>query len=664
MKAEMTKLKDPVRMANKSGMSEAAWALQNRTRRMGMPAKTVKVESELVKFEEEFLRQREKARQQKLSDDSRYQDAVQRFRQERITNLRTNHEYMKEWEQHLNTLWKHSKVTMAEVKDSQIKFRGKMTDNIRTAEDMRSEAARADFENGIKSFEDNANRLGVELDKDPNHTTKVEKAPFNFHALMQKVREKSELNEISRKQKESRERYITLKQAKMREEVEKQNTMKSKISKYMNYSQIHKGESEKSFVVKDKENFIAAQRERQYLERKAKNTNHMEQIIKNLKTMTDEEYKKKNEEIRFIKQVHMLKERTKEYQAHYQMCNQVMHSLFELSDACYEKLPKNESGETLPYGQINHDTFKELLRRFMNQETLYDEAPEQAELKSTILTYSKLVNNDNAEVVEQALKNYLGSASSFRVPLTYNIFMAAKEALIYQNPTLIKILLDLVDVVFPIRQKPQFPIESPSFLPIRIAIVGKPFSGKKTLASRLSATLGVPIIDLNKIIEKAKLLVKPEEPEDGAEEGDKKAPAKKVAPPAKGKKEAHVQLTEEEVELQRYGVKLRNMEILKHEVPDSLKVELIMWSLRNLVTEKKYSEIKAAYVAAKEAHEHKLANPKEEKKVEKAKPATKGKDQKTHGKEEDDAEPTFQEQFPYHQGFILVGFPETQEQAL
>lgn len=661
----MSKLKDPERMANKSGMSEAAWALQTRTRRMGMPDKGVKMEGELVKFEEEFLRQREKARQQKQSDDKRYQEAVQRFRHERIDNLRTNHEYMKDWEKHLTTLWKHSKVTLAEVKDSHIRFRGKMTDSIRTAEDKRSDTARADFENGIKSFEDNANRLGVELDKDPSNTAKVEKAPFNFHAMMQKVREKGELNDVSRKQKESRERYIALKQARMREEVEKQNTLKSKLARYLRYSDVHQGDSEKGFVMKDKENFIAAQRERQYLDRKANNTSHMEQIIKNLKTMTDEEYKKKNEDIKFLKQVHMFKERSKQYDHHYQICHQVMSSIFELSDACFEKLPKDENGNTLPYGQINNDIFKELLRRFANQETMYDEAPEQAELKNTIMTYSKLMSSDTNTNVEGSKNNYLASLSSFCVPLTYNFFMAAKESINHNNPILINLLLKFVDMIFPVRVKPQFPQENPNFLPVRLAIVGKPYTGKHTLADRLSSTLSVPIIDIAKIISKAKLLVKPDETDDAADDQDKKLAAKKVMPQIKGKKDTVVQLSDEEIELQKYGVKLKNLQLTGKEVPDAMKVELIMWDLKNLVKEKKFNDVKSAYLEAKEAHEHRKANAKDDKKAEKIKsnPKFQAKDQKITAKEDEDSEPSFQEQFPYHHGFILVGFPETEGQA-
>lgn len=673
MKAELAALKDPVKIANKSGMSEAAWAVHTRIKKMGISDKTSRIEGNLVKFEEEFLKQREKARQQKQLDDKRYQEAVQRFRQERLDNLKTNHEYMKDWEKNLTSLWKHSKVTMQEIKDAHIRFNGKMTDSIRKAEDNRSAAFRSDFENGIKNFEDNANRLGVELYHDPNNTHKVEKAPFNFHAMMQKVREKGELNEISRKQKESRERYIALKQARMREEVSKQNTLKSKLEKYMKYSELHKGDGGKVFVQQEKEKFLAGQRERQYNERTAKQTAHMEDIVKNLKTMSDEEYKKKNEDIKFLKQIHMFKEREKEYNYHMQICETVMMNIFELSDACFEKLPKDDHGDPLPYGQISNEIFKELLNRFINQETLYDEPPEQAELKSTILTYSKLTPNAASAVnIENVKDCYLQTTGSFKVPLTYDIFMEQKKEIDKTNPKLAELLLRFVDSVFPTKTKPTFPPDIPNLVPVRLSIVGKPLAGKKTLAKKLSGLLGVPIIDLDKIIEKAKSLVKPEENEEGNQDQDKKAAGAKKPPQGgkiPGKKDAVIQLTPEELELQKYGVKLKNLELLEKPIPIELKLELIILELKHLANLKKFSEVRQAFSEAKHKaeakKEQKASNPKDDKKMDKVKsnPKMNPKEQETN-KGEIEKEPAFEEQYPYTQGYILLGFPRTFEEAL
>lgn len=666
MKAELSKVKDPAKIANKSGMTTAAWSLHNRTKRMGMAPKSSIVENNLVKFEEEFLKQKEQAKLQKEADDKRYQEAVQNFRQERIKNLKTNHDYMKDWERNLTSLWKHSTVTMQELKDAKVRFNTGMTDKIRHDEDKRSSAARQELEKGIKSFEDNANRLGVELEHDPDRTDKVEKAPFNFQAMMQKVKAKSELNEVSRKQKESRERYIALKQAKMREEVAKQATIKSKLERYLKFSELHKGDSEETFIQQDKENFIAAQRERQYLERKAKNTTHMEEIVKNLKTMSEEEYKKKNQEIKFIKQVHMFKEREKEYNQHYRLCYDVMDNVMKLMEVCFDKLPKDKDGNVSQYGQIDNELFKDLLKRFKNQDALEDMAPEQAELQSTILTYSKLKDNISHVNIQNTKENYLDGKSSYMVPLTYGHFMNPKPPLDHRNPTLVKLMLEYIELVHPMRPVQPFPPENNNLLPIRLSILGDCLVGKKTLAKKLGSLLNIPVIDVDKLVEKAKSYVKHEENEEDDKKGGAKKPATK---PGAGKKDVPVQLTEIELEFQKYGVKFKNMELIGHKVTDDLKLDLIQLELKLLsLNDKKLPDIKTGFQEARKQAELKkqqrLSNPKDDKKLDKNKSSGKFAPKDTNPvHHEENHEQPFEEQYPFTQGYILLNFPSSVEQA-
>lgn len=652
-------------------MSTATWSLHNKTKRMGMAPKAAHIEGQLVKFEEEFLKQKEAARLKKEADDRRYQEAVQNFRQERLKNLKTNHEYMKEWDRNLNGLWKHSKVTIQEMKDVRTRFNASMTSSIRKAEDARSTQAREEFEMGVKHFEDNANRLGVELEHDSDRPERFERAPFNFQAMMQKVRAKSELNEISRKQKESRERYIALKQAKMREEVAKQATVKSKLERYARCSELHKADCEASFAREDKESFIAAQRESLRLERKAKDAAYMEGVIDNLKTMSDEDYKKRAKEIRFLKQVHMFKEREKEYNYHYHICAHVMDNVLRLMEVCYDRLPRDNDGHVTPTGQISTQSFKELLRRFTNQEILEDLPPEQAELQSTINTYSRLKDNVSTADVQSSKNNYLDSASTYKVPLTYGDLMHVRQPRDHTNPTLVKLMLDYIDLVHPMMPVPSFPHDSFNLVPVRISILGTSLAGKRTAAKRLSAILNVPVIDVDKLIDKAKSFVKQEENDDAAD-GDKKA-AKKPAqtkPGAVKKDAGPVQLSDADLEFQKLGVKFRNMELLGNPISDELKIELIQLELKNTIRQQKLADIKVAFEEAKRNAETKrvqkaAAPTKDDKKIDRNKSNQKLVPKENNGGQagEEVQEPTFEEKYPYTQGYILLNFPATVEQA-
>lgn len=685
LRSELSKNKDAINFENKSGMSEAQWNLHQRTRRMGMPEKTSKVESHLLRFEEEFLKQKDQAKQKKEQDEARYKESVKRFQEERREHIKLNHDYMERWGKELTTLHNHSKKVQKELIDSHVRFNGMMTESIRRAEDNRSKYFRDDFENGIKEFEDNANRLGVELERDPDRTDKVEKAPFNLVAMMQKVKAKSELNEISRKQKESRARYLKLKQTRLAEELSKQQDEKSRIESHIKASDHHISQGLNHLISEDQEHFIAAQRERQYLERKAKNSSKMEDIVKGLKTMTDEEYKKKNKEAVFNKQVVMFKERKKEYDRHYHHCKGVVETLIEMTDVCFQKLEADEKAGNKS-GQLEFEFFKSLQKKFVNQQTLHEEPPDQVELKSTLLTYTKMKGKDDIIDVTKCLSDFLDFKSSLAVPMTYGVFMPKfrdKDASL--DSGMGKLMIHLCDTAFPMKPQNQFPLENYNMIPLRLSIMGDTLAGKKTLAKKISATFHIPIISLTKLFEKAKGFVKQEEKHDEEGEaeaskaaaGGKKKPAEK--PPVKGpggKKVEPPPLTEAELEFQRIGIKLKNLEAAKYPVPDDLKCELIFLELKQSIPERKYSDVKTAYLEAKTRAE-------EQKKVKAAKTTPAQETGKKTDKSKADkaglagghspnaaskdslvpVEEALEYTHPYTRGFILMDYPSTVEEA-
>ena len=120
-----------------------------------------------------------------------------------------------------------------------------------------------------------------------------ERLPFNSLAMMQKVGSKAETNERARKQKESRVRYLKLKQEEARKELEKQEFRKNKLEKYLSKSAVHCSNGFKALLDTQKEAFLNVQRERKQKEIAESNHRMMEEMVKNLKVMSDEEYQKK-----------------------------------------------------------------------------------------------------------------------------------------------------------------------------------------------------------------------------------------------------------------------------------------------------------------------------------------------------------------------------------
>ena len=230
--------------------------------------------------------------------------------------------------------------------------------------------------------------------------------------------------------------------------------------------------------------------------------------------------------------------------------------------------------------------------------------------------------------------------------------------------------------------------------------------GKKTISKRLSAMLNIPIIDVDKLIEKAKNFVRHDTPgQDSEEQLEAASPQantkatdlkkqlqtqnkKNVAPPAVNKQvgskksDIPVSLSETELEFQRLGVKLRNLEMAKFPIPDEIKLELIILELKQVIPQddRNIIQIQSDYLESKKkAEERKISKQKDkDQKEENAKKADKGKGitkaSQVQVKESAQAvvqpnqslqqiDEAIEDRYPYTKGYILVGFPSTYEQA-
>src|SRR3990167_6983165 len=608
MKAEITKLQElpssPLPKASSSSLTLPHFTLHERTKRLGLPPKTAKIEEALVRFESEFLQQKTQAKAAKDRDEQHHREELAKFREERRKNFTVAREYMRDWEKNMTGHWKITRDKIQSDKDQEIQWRVKNTGQIYKMEDARSVRFQEEFRRGIEDFEENANRLGVELEKDPTRTEKIEKAPFNLVAMMQKVSAKANLNEASRKQKESRERYLKLKQSRLAHEIQIQNNISSRIQQHLHISQTHVAEGLDSLLEEDFEGFVAAQRELLTIDAKAKTSQAMEKMVKGLKTQSDEEYANWCKQVRFKKQIAVFKERKAQYDFHYHICHEVFMRMFEMAEECLHHVENKEKAGDKS-GQIDMAYWKELSRRFVNQEELRESTAEEVKLKSTILSLTKMKGMDGRDV-KLAMEKYLNYQEHFAHDLTYGLIIPENRIMRIEHPeSLSQTMMNIIDIVHPMKPVNMFPTENFNMVPLRISILGPSYAGKKTLAKRISSLFNIPVIDLNKLMERAKSLVRHEEKEEEIspdDQGkDKKVGAKKPPLPAgpKGgkdpkKPEAPVQLTETELELQKYGVKLKNWELLGQPIPDDIKMELILIELRTAVPEKRYAEVKAA----------------------------------------------------------------------
>lgn len=239
MKRVLADYEPALRDSNKTLRTPAQESLHRRLREKKAVPRAAKLESSLLPFEEEFLRQRRKAENQKQNDEQRYRDMVETHRQTQVGNLRTLKEYREKWEKGHIRAWKKTKQEQREVKQSMVDFADRMTQGLKVRESKLKGRDMLDYSKGIGNFEENANSLGIKLETGDGDKP-AKKKDFNSIATMQRITREVNKRERLHKQKESRLRKIKIQTLKAETEMEKLSEERLKLSKFLKFSKEEK----------------------------------------------------------------------------------------------------------------------------------------------------------------------------------------------------------------------------------------------------------------------------------------------------------------------------------------------------------------------------------------------------------------------------------------
>lgn len=210
------KYEDNLKVRNKDFLTDAQRSLNKKVKEQELNPSLNRIELRMVPFEEEYIKQLKRAQEIREIEEQKYRETIQMHRQVRISNLKHNHNYMKEWEKKHKELWKLSRQEQKDLKNTNVEFELVMTQGILSKEDIRVKASKADVEGGIKAFEESANRLGIELEhvgfgeKPPLGSKQRRKKEFNSIATMQKINSKIDKIDANRKEKDSRNRKLAV----------------------------------------------------------------------------------------------------------------------------------------------------------------------------------------------------------------------------------------------------------------------------------------------------------------------------------------------------------------------------------------------------------------------------------------------------------------------
>ena len=146
------------------------------------------LETKLEKFDINRQRNEEKAAREIQEMQRRYQEVKNEARNSQMEALRKNKEYIQELDKKGWEDWKKNQDVRLTRQQKEAEFENKMTQRIKNKILEQEEYERTDANEGVDDFETNAQKLGVDLEHDPEEIKTMEKAGISSNALMIKLK--------------------------------------------------------------------------------------------------------------------------------------------------------------------------------------------------------------------------------------------------------------------------------------------------------------------------------------------------------------------------------------------------------------------------------------------------------------------------------------------
>lgn len=660
-------------------MPIAEFTLKQKCKSKGMCKKSINIEKSCLKFEEMFLKHKQDAADQKRADDVRYNQLIQDKRGQLRNSLNLNHNYMKEWDIFHNTNW------VTTVKEVRKNIRTRMAvDYMLGGRIMNNEAdIRKDCHDqvygGIADFEGKALRQGIDFTKNPDNVVVSNKGPFNAIASMQKIKNRAQMIEKSKHEKEKRQRKMNCEAIIDRALFSEIKNEEDELIRYSQISQEKLKDSEEFYI-----HFLSKEIYQQNIyenvtELEQKKMRNSSIMIESMMKQTKEEYFAKKKEAELKLKEYLQKERIGNYQKHYNICFNIQDYMNDMSEAMVGKM-----GENIDQ-QVDSTFWGELERKLMAFESLNDNEDNFVfDKKNTTINASMLLKSDPTGRIRRNFPKYLDCKGKFAPAFNYNIFRPDEEETYDPNfqSDAVRFIIDKVHPITPIAK---FPIKIINHLPLKINIIGKKFSGRKTLAEKLKKKLGLEMLVQEDQIEESVGLNKVENDIDKKladkkkklQASQKKTTTKRLSIGVRQKnpndiEEEEIDVRDQQQEFKEVGEKIMLLQQENEDIPDDIIVELIIKKLACLFplsTKKgileKYNE---AYQQIKNA-EIEEAMPKEKSP---GKPSVKkGTDKKAADKKDDVSQNKIDEEPPlidlkkffFSNGFVQTGWPLNANQA-
>lgn len=680
----------PASFEKRVGMTQGEYSIHTRAKQKGVAEKTIFQEKKLIRFENAFLQQKEEMITRKKLDDNKYTQIIQSKRNDHLNKMRSNNHYMKEWDMHSKKRWKKTIDDKNDLQTWHSNLENFLTTRIHDKEHHARTMARSEVYDGISDFEGNALRLGIELHKNPNDIRLSIKPAFNPVASMQKIRTKISGIDIAKYEKEKRQRRLAVQQKKDKEIYDVVKAEEILLEKYQIMSDKRLSQSMNNITKEIHMDMILENRKVTVEETRVSKQVYSATFVENqLKNGNKSKFQENRKEKELQLREHQLKERIEKYQGHYGVCYNAVQYMIDMAETCYDEMGENIEN------QLTTTFWRELTQKFISFEDLSQEKEAVFEKKKSIV--SKFGRSDMTKNLDKAFMKYMNNSRISCPSFTYNFFLQDNDATTISNfdhrntsfkfksPFQSHAIKDIIDLTYPIIAKKPMPIRIINSLPLRISLVGKDFSGRKTIANKLKKQVpSLECLVMDDVITEVIDLCK----KDGGDmnrsrvgfKAKKRLANKKNTKnlAASNEEEENIDASQQAIEFKEVGERIFLLQQENEEISDEIYAELIIKKLCCIFPNSSKKKCMNRYYELKDETEKKIleqenidkglvaqakdpkAKPKDEKKpTDKKKVVAEG---------EVDIEEEMRALFDtnkyfYTEGFILIGFPNTPQQA-
>ena len=615
---------------------------KKRLQRKIKPQKDVLMERTLKKYDFEKQRQDQAAEKERQEMQERELEAKGQKRKAELNKLQRNAGFMDEWLEKGLKEWRTNilKKKQREKEDEKFKLRqAEMT--LTVVQKVKSDATEETYKE-IKDFEKRTQSpkkpseepAPADSDEDislePSSPKEIPKKTF---APKDSKYKQAQYN----KEREQRRRKMLMDQGKMQRELEAKRREEDLVEKMNRLS-----------------------RQEQELEYESWRTKQCKEVIVENRKLREARYHKREDldtEVAIIREDEALttlkgqlewaqtieQERAESYtvackqyvrNANAIACQEFLNLVFDLADEAYKHQ------QTLDVGEIDSRNWREWTQLFVDKLPMGANSP---------ATYDPAVNRDKALEVANArldhleLLDYLASVHQWS---RANTGTSADQKLInnFELGNTVRTLITLSYPPVPAPDLPKLALD----VKLKLSIIGYAFGGKKTQARILSTKHGIDLISVEELIQAALKESEPTLPEDSPDS----IPTKKDC-------------LEEDPELKKLGLEIRQDLFRGKQVSDIVCVKLIMHKLQKLFgvyTKKEYYRKLKKERLDNKAKESSLQP---EASAKPAEPSTLKKPEETHENPPTDMVVKGSDsKLPQKiKGFILVDYPSTLNQA-